>query len=306
MAPKTQTQKVDAKPVSPNDETTKMLAPTFENREMAKPDAHQVGAMSAIAREEGEVKASVIMAKKFPRNELEAYNKVLKACKRPGLASEAIYSFPRGGSTVEGPSINLAKSVAGYWGNMRHGHRIVAQTEETVHIMGYAWDMETNNFASYEDDFKKLIQRKHEGWVKPDERDLRELINRRGAILERNAILNVVPKDVIDDCVEECKKTMRAAASGELKQDRQQIIRSLVAAFEQLGVNAEMLSKNLGHDLQIVNEEEVAKLRAIWKSIADGNSRREEHFEVTKKPTAETGSIDMGNIAPKAGEPEKK
>jgi hypothetical protein len=296
MAPPKKTSPVpEEQPKKPQ----QLPAETFQPTLIPKPDASQVGAMSAIAREEGEVKAAVAMAKRFPRNELEAYNRILKSCKRPGLAQEAIYSFPRGGATVEGPSINLAKAVAGAWGNMRHGHRIVAQTEETVHIMGYAWDMETNNFASYEDDFKKLIERKGQGWIKPDERDLRELITRRGAIVERNAILNVTPKDVIDDAVEECKKTMRAAASGELKQDRQQTIRSLVGAFEQLGVSQEMLAKNLGHDLEIVDEKEVTKLRGIWKSIADGISRRDEHFDVAKPSTAAKGSLDMADMKPK-------
>jgi hypothetical protein len=282
-------------------------ATTFEDgRSLAEIPAEQAGALASVAREEWEVKGAIVMSKKFPRNEMVAYNKLLKACERPRLAEEAIYSYPRGGQQIEGPSINLATAAAGYWGNIRSGHRIVSDTEEQVHIMGFAWDMETNRFESYEDKFQKLIQRKINGkaeWVRPDERDLRELVNRRGAILERNALLRVIPRDVIEEALDKCKETMKLAASGQLKQDPKKTIRSLVAAFDQVGVNAEMLMKHLGHDLEILTADEVAQLRGIWKSISDGNSRREEHFELPKpKTTAEKGSISMSQIGPKKDE----
>ncbi len=47
-----------------------------------------------------------------------------------------------------------------------------------------------------DDTFRKKIQRKRDGqtvWVTPDERDLRELTNKRGAILERNCLLKLQP-----------------------------------------------------------------------------------------------------------------
>jgi len=74
---------------------------------------------------------------------------------------------------------------------------VVSLTDEHVHIRGFAIDLETNASTEYEDQFKRLVQRKgRDGethWVQPDERDLRELIGRRGAILVRNAILSYTP-----------------------------------------------------------------------------------------------------------------
>lgn len=267
-----------------------------------KPEA--VGALSAVARDEGELKAAIVVAKRFPRQELDCYNKLLNSCQRPRFAEASTYCFPRGGKAIEGPSVDLAREAARCWGNIRYGLRIVAEDEESIHIMGVAFDLESNNAVSAEDKFKKLIYRKDGGWIKPDERDLRELVNRRGAILVRNALLQLLPPDVIDDAVEKAKETVRKAAAGELKQDRQKTIRSLVAGFEQVGVSSQMIAAHLGHDLEIVTDAEIATLRGIWKSIHDGNSRREEHFELQKPKGAETGSIDISQATEKKSPPQ--
>lgn len=291
---------VDAKPIEAQEPKTFEMSTALVEAQM------QEASISTIARDEGELKAGVVMAKKFPRNELLSYNRLLKSCERPSLAGAATYCFPRGGQNIEGPSVDLAREAARCWGNIRYGLRIIAETEDQVHIQGVAFDLETNNLVSAEDKFKKLVQRKGQGWIKPDERDLRELINRRGAICVRNALLQLLPPDVIDDAVAKAKETMTKAAKGEIKQDPKKAISSLISAFGQLGVTAEMVAKYLEHDLEIITEKEMVELRGIWKSINDGNSRRDEYFEIAKPTTAATGSIDMGDIATKAPEGEKK
>ncbi|MBQ7110481.1 MAG: hypothetical protein IJO06_04585 [Thermoguttaceae bacterium] len=39
----------------------------------------------------------------------------MTACQRPGLASVAVYVYPRGGSKISGPSIRLAEEIARNW-----------------------------------------------------------------------------------------------------------------------------------------------------------------------------------------------
>lgn len=80
--------------------------------------APQTAASQAIvAREAQEVQASVIMAKKFPRDQQAAFNRILQACARPSLAEEAEYAYPRGGETITGPTIRLLEVCAQNWGN---------------------------------------------------------------------------------------------------------------------------------------------------------------------------------------------
>ena len=43
-----------------------------------------------------EAQGKLIIAKKFPRNETEAFAKAIQSCQRPGLAQKAFYSFPLG------------------------------------------------------------------------------------------------------------------------------------------------------------------------------------------------------------------
>src|SRR5205085_986190 len=140
------------------------------------------------------------------RNELMAFQQLAVACKRLSFAEQSSYAFPRGGQTVSGPSVHLARAAARVWKNLQYGVRITRDDDDSRQIQAFAWDLETNVKVTGEDDFKKLVYRKKDGWVKPDERDLRELTNRRGAILVRNCILQILPKDLIEDARDECTK----------------------------------------------------------------------------------------------------
>lgn len=247
--------------------------------------ANQVGAVASVAREEAEVKAAIVLARRFPRDEAASYTRIIRSCDRPSFAEGAAYRFPRGGQQVTGPSIDLARELARCWGNIRYGLRIVSSDEEQVHIKGYAYDLEMNNFTEAEDKFAKLVQRKNRQtgkteWVEPDERDLRELVNRRGAICVRNAILQLMPPDVVDDAMNRATDTLRKAAAGEIKQDPAQAMRRMASAFAEFGVTSEMLEKKLGHPLAAMSPDEFTSLRQIYTSMRDGQSKREEHFEV--------------------------
>lgn len=249
------------------------------------------GTASAIAREESEVKAAIVLARANQRDEMTAYTAIINACKRPSFAASAMYSFPRGGSQIVGPSVDLAREMARLWGNVRYGARVVTEDEATVHIKGYAFDLETNAYVEAEDKFKKLIQRKDKRtgetkWTQPDERDLRELVNRRAAFLVRNCILQLMPPDFVEDAMDQANRTKHADANGQLKEDRAGTVKKMVMAFDEVRVSPEMLAEYLGHAIDDVTDRELADLKAIFKSLRDGNSEREEYF-VTKKAKVE-------------------
>lgn len=249
-------------------------------------------------REQSDIQAAVVSAKHFPRNEVAASLAVTKSFARPLLAEAARYQFPRGGKTISGPSVDCARELARLWGNIRYGLRVVSLTDESVHIRGFAVDLETNSQSEYEDQFKRLVQRKQRDgetrWVEPDERDLRELIGRRGAILIRNAILSLLPPDLIESALATADKTLRGVASGELKSSREDVIKHLVGRFDNLGVSVAMLEGYLGHALADANADEVTELKGIGKSLADGVTKREDHFEL--QPAAE-GAKDGNALA---------
>lgn len=99
-----------------------------------------IEASRAIAEAQGKL----VIAKRFPRDEIEAYNKVAQACQRKGIAEKAFYSYNRGGSTVTGPTIRFAEELARCWGNIDYGIKELSQDVGKSEMQAYAWDLETN------------------------------------------------------------------------------------------------------------------------------------------------------------------
>ena len=116
--------------------------------EMSMPDgmmpARNTQTEMMISRQAQEVQAAMVIAKRFPRDEVEAYNRIMRACQRKKLAETAMYEYPRGGTKVTGPSIRLAEAMAQNWGNLDFGILELEQKNGESQVMAYAWDLETN------------------------------------------------------------------------------------------------------------------------------------------------------------------
>ncbi|MEN2666010.1 hypothetical protein AAHO55_01620 [Listeria aquatica] len=153
-----------------------------------------VVAQSMASREMEEVKGQIFMAKQFPRDVFAAENRIKDACKRPALAHSAIYSYPRGGTKVTGPSIRLAEVVAQNWGNMAFGIKELEQKNGESTAMAYAWDLETN--VRQEKIFTVKHQRKANGKIQTltDPRDIYELVANNGARRLRACVMGIIPE----------------------------------------------------------------------------------------------------------------
>lgn len=97
-----------------------------------------------ISRQAQEVQGAMVIAKRFPRDEVESFNRIMQSCKRKSLAESAMYEYPRGGTKVSGPSIRLAEAMAQNWGNIDFGITELEQKNGESQVMAYAWDLETN------------------------------------------------------------------------------------------------------------------------------------------------------------------
>ncbi|BEI75849.1 hypothetical protein Rumi2_11580 [[Ruminococcus] torques] len=62
-----------------------------------------------ISRQAQEVQGAMVIAKRFPRDEVESFNRIMQSCKRKSLAESAMYEYPRGGTKVSGPLSVLPK-----------------------------------------------------------------------------------------------------------------------------------------------------------------------------------------------------
>jgi hypothetical protein len=269
-------------------------------------------AVEAAASVRYELEAMVATARMAPRSQPAVIAGLLESAKRMRFAEAAHYEFKRGkkkdakGNWVDnyvlGPSVTLARPIAAAWGHIRFGWRIIGEDDTYVHLQGYAHDVQTGALRTQEDRFKKLQQRKDKttgvtSWVKPDERDLRELLGRHGAILERNCILSIVPPDVVDQISDACHATMRGHASGKLKDEptRKETIAKLLAGFAEFGVTAAMIEMHIGHSVETITPDELVSLRGVWNSIRDGASRVHDHFEKNGEPAPDVprATIDL-------------
>lgn len=236
-----------------------------------------------------EVQAKLIIAKKFPRDEVDCYNRIMKSCKRILLAEQAIYRLPISGDTKTGPSIRLAEVLIQAWGNASYGIKEISRENGRSHCVAFCWDQQTNTSVESEFTVEHWIEvgKKPNPKVKKpitDPVEIDRLILNRGARRVRNCILGVIPGDVVDDALKACRATL-AKGGGEPLSDR---IRKMVAAFTELSVSQEMIEERLGHPIDQTTGEEIVDLTGIYKAIVDKQAKRENYFKTGEKVVDET------------------
>lgn len=240
-----------------------------------------VNVESVKSREMAEVQSQIFLAKQFPRNEVQAEMNIVKACQRLSLAETALYEFPRGNQKITGPSIRLAETIARYWGNINSGIKEVEQRNGESTVVAYAWDMENNTRS------EKVFQVKHERYAKgkmnklTDPRDIYELIANNGTRRLRACILSIIPGEVVDKAVDECKKTLTTGYTEPLK-DR--LVKALTWLKENYGITQEMVEDRFGYKFDSFTEQDFLKLRTISSSLKDGMAKREDFFNTKLKP----------------------
>lgn len=234
------------------------------------------------SREAQEVQAAVFMAKRFPRNENAALSRITQSCQRLGLASKAVYTYPRGGQNVTGPSIRLAEAIAQAWGNIQCGVVELEQRPGESTCMSYCWDIETNTRDCRVFTVPHIRQTRNGAQVLTDPRDIYELVANQGARRKRACILAVIPKDVVDYAVEACQKTLSTAYKEPLI-DR---LRNMVNLFQKnFSVPLESIEKYMGYKLDAFTEMDGATLAGVYNALKDGTAKREDYFILPKAET---------------------
>lgn len=268
----------------------------FERRELA-PHAN-IGAVSIESeRAIAEAQGKLIIAKRFPRDEARAYSAVMAACSRPALAEVAMYAYPRGKQKVTGPSIRLAEELARCWGNMSYGLRELSRKEGVSEMEAFAWDEETN-VRSLQQFTVRHIRDTTGGPVKlTDERDVYEITANNGARRLRARILAIIPPDIIEAAIAQCRKTVEKG-SDEPISDR---IRKMVVAFSKFGVTADQVEARLGHKVDETTLDDLSDLNAIRNSLRDGATKVADWFTFTGAPGQQSPPVRPRALAGVAG-----
>ncbi|WP_417036068.1 hypothetical protein [Dakarella massiliensis] len=240
--------------------------------------------MSDAARSVAEVQAALMIARMNPRDPIKAMDRVINACTRSSLADAAIYSFPRGRQEVTGPSIRLAEAIAQNWGNIQFGIRELSSSNGKSEVQAYAWDVETNTRREVTFTVPH-IRFSHKGSTKlEDPRDIYETVANQGSRRLRACILAVIPGDVVETAVEQCRRTQTQHV--DMSEEK---ISAMVDAFnEKFGVKREQIEDFIRCRITSVRPAQVIRLRQIFRSLLDGMSTPANWF----KPLNEDKAIE--------------
>lgn len=262
------------------------------------------GTAIAQTRAQAEVQGMMVMARANPRDEMVSLEKITRSCQRPLLAEKAMYSYPKGNTTVTGPSIQLIKEVARCFGNIDYGVQILSSDSRESTVLVYALDLE--NMTRETRSFRVPHERHTRSGVYEinDPREIYEHVANYSSRRLRACIEGVLPKDLVDHAIQECEETLRSRHKVPLHERA----KKMVKAFGEIGVPVRQLESILGHSASNITENDYVKCQGIYRSIRDGETKVDDWFKKPKEEeeAAYSPPTEPIDTRPKKTAPKKK
>ncbi len=258
-------------------------------QEAAQPAGQgMAAAASDSAKAVAEIQSAMTIAKRFPRDEVSANNKIKNAFQRTSLAKISQYTYAKGGTNIEGPSIRSAEAIAQLWGNIQFGFRELSRGVDMEgvpysEIEAYAWDIESNTKRPVVFIVKHWRDTKQGGYALKDEREIYELTANMAQRRVRACIMAVIPGDVFDAAMVQAKATLVASADTS-EEGRRTILGNFLKDF---GVSKEQIQRKIQRDMEAIQPAQVVQLQSILASLRDGMSVSSDHFEPDDSTPAE-------------------
>lgn len=240
-------------------------------------------ALSAITR--AEIDMQVATARRYPRVLSKVKQDMLSfATLDEETAQSCFYTLPRGGKSIQGPSIRLAEIAISCYGNLKAGSRPIqtVTTGDNPHVIvqAVAFDMERNTSISIEKRGRIFAKKdKGGGYKKIDEDDINLAVNRCSAIALRDAVYKVVPMALIRPVFLEAKRV----AVGDVKSlaaKREKVIERL----KQMGATEDrILAVVEARKIEDITLDKLETLIGLGTALKDGETSLEEAFPVAVK-----------------------
>ena len=256
--------------------------------------SHQPGALEAISRAEIDVQIST--AKRYPRNIALVKKSMLDIATLDQETAEAcFYTIPRGGKSIQGPSVRLAEIALSCFGNIKAGSRVIETNAEGDHphviVQSVCLDLQNNVSVSIE---KRRRITKKKSKSAPDEDDINLATNACAAIALRDAIFKVVPLALIKPVYEAAKKV--AVGDQKTLAERRG---KCIDTFAKLGVSKERILASLDKkDVEEIGLEDLGNLIGLFNSIKDGETKIDEAFPDPKFNTQKAPVPDPNDHPP--------
>lgn len=236
------------------------------------------------AQQRAEYDIQIATAKKYPRDLTRVKNNCIALVSMDKeIAESCRYVLPRGGKSLAGPSVHMARIIVQQYGNVRVDARVKQITDKQIISEAVCFDLETNYACKIE------VRRSIMGKLGRFNDDMITVTgNAANAIAFRNAVLNVVPKGIADIVYKSALHMITGDLSDEAKllAARKKAIDHFKDTYK---ISEELLLSVMG--LKSVNQidaERIADLRGMAQSLKDGDSTVEEMFgEKSNEKTGE-------------------
>lgn len=238
----------------------------------AKSQATTIEQSRAIA----EVQAAVIVAQNHPRDKARALNEALESCRTREVAENAFFKFPRGGQSVSGETIHLARELARCWGNIDYKIAELSRDDEggSSEMMAIAWDLETNARSSLTFIVPHLRDKRGGPERLTDVRDIYENNANMGARRLRECIFAVLPKYLVQSAADECRNTLETR-NAEVPLPKR--VADALMAFAKIGIDKTRIEAKMGSTSNFTAVD-LANLQISYKSISRNEISADEEF----------------------------
>ena len=215
-----------------------------------------------------EIDQQIATAHKYPRSITNFREQTLQLVTlNESVAGECVYSLPRAGTNIEGPSARFAEIVINTWGNCRSGARVIDEGREFVTAQGVFHDLQSNSVINYE--VQRRITDKNGKRYKADM--IGVTANAACSIALRNAALKGVPKAFWADLYEAARKTIMGEIET-LANRRKAMLEYLV----RYGVTEDVVLQFVKREgVEDITLDDMVQLRGLSVALKDGETTLE-------------------------------
>lgn len=234
---------------------------------------------------DAQYESQVDIAKRYPRDLTRAIqNSIAIVTMDKETATTCNYTLPRGGKSLSGESVHLARIIVQQYGNIRVESRVTGSDATQVHAEAVCFDLETN--IAVKSTTSKSIVGKY-GRYKED------MIVTTGkaaaAIAYRNAVFSVIPKAVVSKIYKAAIQVITGDISNETKLIKARTTALAYFKDEYTVKESEILAALGLNSVNQIKGDQIVILRGMIQSLTDGEFTVDEMFsripeEQTKNP----------------------
>ena len=248
-------------------------------------------AMVEHTRAAAEVAAAVQAARMMPRDLEVARIKMRAACSDYALAKRATYAYAKGGETVQGPTVVLARELAASYGNVDYGTAELSRRDSESEMRSWAWDQESNTRRSRT---FVVLHQQYTGRGRRVLVELRDVDANNNSVAgraEREVLLSIMPKAFVEEAREICRQALER---GDGKNVQQRAAEALTA-YGKAGITREQLEAKVGRPVAKWTAQDAADIEVLYESLRRREITRDEAFPAER--------VSAGDITRQAAQP---